>query len=275
MEKDPYQTIIEHFQSADKQLLAEAQASGSLDHPTDIGTEREQSVKRMLERFLPASCQVSRGGFLFNIRGDSSKQIDVIVTAGLAPRIESHSTDVVVAPLEDTIGVVEVKSHLDKQRLLEALDNLAALPRLEEPQSTLPPFLKEQDAHFWWDWPLKAIFAFDAISKETLWSHLQEYYKQHPDVPPENRVSLIYVVDQYTIHRITPGVQVINADGSVAENQPAPGEYRWFDNLANVGALAGFITELHQRAFVARLMIWPYRQWVANVVNRALGQSRK
>ena len=274
MNKDPYEAIIEHFQSADSQLLAEAVASGGLRHPTDTGTERERSVKRVLERFLPASCQVSRGGFLFNIRGESSRQIDIIVTAGMAPRLESHSRDVVVAPLEDTIGVAEVKSNLDKARLYEALDNIAALPKLEDPQSSLPPFLTEQSPHFWWNWPLKVIFGFDAVSKETLYSHLKAYYQERPDIPPENRPSLIYVIGQYTIHRITPGAQVLNADGSKAENQPAPGEYRWFDNMANVNAMAGLVTDLQERAFVARFMIWPYRQWATNVVERAMKQDR-
>ena len=272
MEKDPFQTIVEQFQSADKLLLSEALASGSLRHPTDTGTEREESVRRMLERFLPASCQVSRGGFLFNIHGDASKQIDIIVTAGLAPRFESLSKDVVVAPLEDTIGVAEVKSNLDKQRLFEALDNLAELPRLEDPQSTLSSSLKRPAPHFWWDWPVKMILAFKAVSKEVLLDHLSEYYRQHPGIPHENRVSLIYVVDQYTIHRMTPRVQVGNADGSVAENQPPPGDYHSFDNMANVAGLVDLVTQLQQRAFMARFMVWPYVEWVGKVVNKALAQ---
>ena len=175
-----------------------------------------------------------------------------------------------IAPLEGTIAVAEVKSNLDRERLYQALENIASIPRLSQPESAIAPYIKRPAKEFWWDWPYKIIFACDAVSKESLWRNVVEFYGNHPHIPQESRASMIYVLGQYIVVRMNPGLQVMNPDGSVPEGQPASGEYRWFDNSPDLTALVFTFTEIQRRALLANHMIWKYDEWINPLIDRIL-----
>ena len=102
---------------------------------------------------------------MFNVEGETSKQIDIIATSGATPRFEILPNLQAISPLEGTICVVEVKSKLDKENLTKALENFASLPRIADPGKALNPSIGNIQEHFWWDWPYKVIFAYDGIDK--------------------------------------------------------------------------------------------------------------
>ena len=273
MPDDAYLAVSSFFESAAQQLLADAQQNATLDNPTVVGSEREASIRSTLVRLLPSSCEVLSGGYLFDFEGNASRQIDIIVLSGSTPRFVAPHDGQAFAPIEGTIAVCEVKSQLDKERLTQALENFAALPVLQDPEKALAPYIKEPDAEFWWDVPYKVIFAFDALSPELLCQHLNDYYQQHADVPPECRPSMIHVLNRYFVMRMTPGMTVHNADGTVAPDQPEVGGYHPLTNQPDTMGLVWLVAQLQERVFFANHMLWRYNQWVNQLANRILSSD--
>ena len=270
MPADPYQLMVDQFRGVDDQLLADASTSKGLSNPTDVGTEREVAVMRMLERFLPSTCQLAQGGFLFNIRGDSSRQVDLIATGGNAPCIRSNSGNIAVAPVEDTVAVVEVKSKLDKNELNMALNNFASIPSIDSPDKRTAPYIKKPPDYFWWDWPYKLIVGFDGIRRELLVQYIQEFYDSNPDIPFHRRPSMIYIVKKYSVRRMSPDYKIVSEDGASTTDQPPIGTYRSFCERSNGAALMSFLMETQKRLFVGRNMLWPYEDGINNVAERAM-----
>lgn len=268
MPDDAYRAISSFFQSAAQQLLADARQSATLGNSTAIGSERETSIERTLKRLLPPSCEVLRGGYLFDLEGNSSRQIDIIVLSGTTPRFAALHGGQAFAPIEGTIAVCEVKSRLDKERLIQALDNFAALPVLKHPEATLPRYIKKPNTEFWWDLPYKAIFAFDAIDSSLLCQYLNEYYQQHANVPPACRPTMIHALNRYVVMRMTSGMTVYNADGSAAPDQPEVGEYHSFTNQPDTMGLVWLIAKLQGHIFFANHMRWQYDQWINQLADR-------
>ena len=263
MSTDAFAKMAEYFQSLVQELTSEARQAGLLQNPTAVGTGREEIFRRLLERHLPDNCEVFRGGYVFNVEGETSKQIDVIVTSGPTPRFEILPNLQAIAPLEGTICVGEVKTKLDKARLYEALENFASLPLITDPDKALSPNIQNVGEEFWWDWPYKVIFAYDAIDKETLYRHISEFYNERREIPQHRRPSLIHVLGKYIVVRWLPQMRTRNVVGGASSAiDTTVGDYRWFDTASDLAAMAYMFSSLQERAFLAYHMIWPYGQWI-------------
>ena len=267
MSSDAFPKMVEYFKSLVQEITSEARQAGLLQNPTAVGTGREEIFRRLLERHLPDNCEVFRGGYVFNVEGDTSKQIDVIVTSGATPRFEILPNVQSIAPLEGTICVGEVKTRLDKNRLDEALNNFASLPQIADTSQALNPMLNPKEEKFWWDWPYKVIFAYDAIEKETLLQYIQEFYHEKPEIPQECRPSLIHVLGRYMIVRWLPemGVRDVGDPSSLIDTPV--GEYRSFVKGSDLSAMAFMFSSLQKRAFLAYHMIWPYNRWIDRLLD--------
>ena len=263
MSTDAFAKMAEYFQSLVQELTSEARQAGLLQNPTAVGTGREEIFRRLLERHLPDNCEVFRGGYVFNVEGEASKQIDVIVTSGPTPRFEILPNLQAIAPLEGTICVGEVKTKLDKARLYEALENFASLPLITDSNKALSPNIQNVGEEFWWDWPYKVIFAYDAIDKETLYRHISEFYNERREIPQHRRPSLIHVLGKYIVVRCLPKMRTRNVVGGALSAIDTPvGDYRWFDTASDLAAMAYMFSSLQERAFLSYHMIWPYGQWI-------------
>ena len=142
MSTNTFPEMKKYFEAIVVELRSKAQQAILLKNTTAVGTKREEIYRQLLVRHLPSPCKVFRGGYVFNVKGERSKQTDVIVTAGSTPRFEIFPDQPEIAPLEGTIAVAEVKSRLDKERLLEALNNFASLPRIDNSDRALAPKIK-------------------------------------------------------------------------------------------------------------------------------------
>ncbi len=267
MSTDAFHKMTEYFQSLVQEITGEARQAGLLKNSTAVGTGREEVFRRLLERHLPDSCEVFRGGYVFNVKGEASKQIDVIATSGVTPRFEILPNLQAIAPLEGTICVGEVKTRLDKESLTKALDNFASLPQLADPGKALNPSIGNVQGHFWWDWPYKVIFAYDGIDKETIYQYISQYYSERPEVPQECRPSLIYVLGEYILVRLLPEMNIRDVEGSQFSVDRLVGNYRWFDTAADLSAMVYMFTSLQKRAFLAYHMIWNYDKWIDQFVD--------
>jgi hypothetical protein len=185
-------------------LRGHMDAAAIFPNPVDVGTAKEKIYAKVLEWHIPASCCVFLGGFVYNIDGEESKQIDVIVTNNICPQYRLLNQDgegKSFACVEGTIAAVSLKSYIDSPKLFDALDNLASIPskRRLDPKNErqIQPQISE-----YYDWPFKIIYAPNGVSEPTLREAISTFYDGHPSIPISRRPNLIHIADQgYSLFR--------------------------------------------------------------------------
>ena len=167
MKPNVFAALAAHFSSVADELRSQANQAGLLENSSAVGTEREDMYRAFLERHLPKMCEVFLGGYIFDMKGQASLQIDVIVTNGNTPRFQMPTGSRYIAPLEGTIGVAEVKSRLDKNSLQDALRKCASIPLMPDSEGLLAPDLRMRTG-LWQDMPYKIVFAYNGLKAETI-----------------------------------------------------------------------------------------------------------
>ena len=142
MRFDVFDHLKGHYASVADELRSKAEQTALLINPGDVGTDREGVYRAFLERHLPKTCDVFLGGYLFDLSGKSSSQMDVIVTSGNTPRFRMQDGSRHIAPLEGSVAVAEVKSRLDRDSLRDALEKCASIPRMPDRRGIVPLYLK-------------------------------------------------------------------------------------------------------------------------------------
>ncbi|MDE2730670.1 MAG: hypothetical protein OXI38_04655 [Bacteroidota bacterium] len=269
MKSDIFDHLIRHYASVAEELRSKAQQAAVLGNPTGIGTEREEIYRIILERYLPKQCDVFLGGYLFDRNGESSAQLDVIATAGNTLRFQMPEGNRHIAPLEGSIAVVEVKSRLDKNTLLDALEKFASIPPMPASEGIVAPHLRVPEDR-WRDMPYKIVFAYDGIHPSTLRQHIQEYYDHSPAIPIDRNPNLIHVLGKYLVVRTTGDMRVIAPDGQPDPIQPGISQYKTFMTSPDISALAWIFNELHQQAFLSSHLLFKYGQLYNKLMERIL-----
>jgi hypothetical protein len=124
MSKLFYERLKTYYSKIGEVLRGEADAASIFPNTTDIGMSRQRIYAEFLRLHLPSSCNVYFGGFLFNLDGEESDQIDVIVTSDICPQYNFHNPKgrgKSFACIEGSLAVVSLKSNLDSTQLKEAL----------------------------------------------------------------------------------------------------------------------------------------------------------
>ena len=157
----------------------------------------------VLRQHLPISCNVFLGGYLFNLGGDESKQIDIIVSDSLSLRFDALNKDgggKSFACVDGAIAALSIKSHLNKNEMVEALENIASIP----PGTPLDRTNADPHVDFtgMTDGMLKVIFALDGASVESTGRYLNDFYSSHPEIPINRRPNYIHVLGKYTWVRL-------------------------------------------------------------------------
>ena len=267
MSYDVFGELKDYYTSVAEELRNQASQAGLLRNPTAVGTEREDLYRSFLERHLPKVCDVFLGGYIFNASGKFSTQMDVIVTGGHAPRFRLAGGNRFNAPLEGTIGIVEVKTHLNRQTLEEALRGCASIPVMPAKQGIVSPMIRIDDNR-WNDMPYKIIFAYQGIEASTLNNHIEAFYSQNPQIPMYRRPHIIHVLNKYVVVRMTPDARVINADGSPDPNQPREGLYHTFSTAPDTMTMVWTLNELQSNAFLSNNLMYKYDKWINEIANR-------
>lgn len=117
------------FMQISAQLEAEFEKTKYIRHNTGKGTAREDAFHQFLHDYLPTR-YTSAKGEVVSVDGHVSNQCDVVIyDATQCPRLlaaDEHS----IFPLECVYGVIEVKSDLTSERLVEAYANLASIRKM-------------------------------------------------------------------------------------------------------------------------------------------------
>lgn len=267
MNRDVFHEIKNHYGAIAEELLNQANQARLLENPSDVGTEKEEIYLGFLKRRLARTCDAFLGGYVFDLQGNKSKQIDIIITNGNTPRFQMSGGNKQIAPLEGIIGIVESKSMLNRHELRDALKKCASIPEMPGPEGILSPFIKSNH-QLWFDMPYKIIFAYNGIEKETIVKHINDFYDEYNDVPVNRRPNIIHVLQKYVIFRTLPSMTVFNSDGSSDPNQPNIGEYRWFNLDSDIVAITWTLNALQDNNFMISHSLFKYSEWINGIVNR-------
>lgn len=257
-----FSRLLKYYEDVGKVLRGEAEAAAIFPNSSDVGGSREQIYVDFLKQHAPSKCNIFQGGFIFDMSGNESKQMDVIVTTDTAPRFNFHNKNdngKSFSPVEGTLGAFSIKSTLDKNQLFEALRGIASIPMTADLKGRVNPLIRIREYE---DWPLKVIYANNGISAEELWKHLHEFYAAH-DVPFSRRPNFIHVAGKYLIVKITKGMLPSNEDGS--ESNAKENTFWVSANRPDVQAIAWTIDALQSKAMQTNHIAFDYSEIVQNL----------
>lgn len=245
-------------------LRGEADAASVFANTTDIGMSRELAYAEFLNQHAPSKCNVFLGGFLFDDDGVESKQLDIIVTTDTAPRFNFHNKDgsgKSFSPVEGTLGVVSVKSTLNRAELFDALAGIASIPptRSLDGRVNFLLTIKNYD-----DWPVKIVYASKGIAPETLLAHLNEYYIANPAIPLNRRPNFIHVAGSCLIVRAQEGMS-LHDRGSGTAGLLAIGTYHLVTTDSDLQAIVWALNQLQQNATASTHILFSYGSLINKV----------
>ena len=113
--------------------------AGTLIHPGEFGMYREKIVAELLKPFLPSKLAVGTG-FIITCQNNISTQCDIIIyDKENTPIIENGEQR--FFPIECVVGVIEVKSVLNKSKFKEALQKLSNIKKLRSDIPSRNPYI--------------------------------------------------------------------------------------------------------------------------------------
>jgi hypothetical protein len=113
-------------------LNGHAEASAIFPNTTDNGQSKERIFCEIMRLHAPVSCHIFQGGYVFDINGNESKQIDLIVTDHNSLKYDLHNKSgdgKAFSCIDGTIAAISIKSNLSKNELFDALKNIASIPQ--------------------------------------------------------------------------------------------------------------------------------------------------
>lgn len=245
-------------------LRGEADAASVFANTTDIGMSRELAYVEFLKQHAPSKCNVFLGGFLFDEDGLESKQLDIIITTDTAPRFNLNNKDgsgKSFSPVEGTLGVVSIKSTLNKAELFDALDGIASIPPTKSLEGRVNILLSIPNYD---DWPLKVVYASKGLSPETLLAHLNEYYITNTEIPINRRPNFIHVAGSCFIARIQQGMSMRDRSSGTA-TPLAPGTYCLVTADSDLQAIVWTLNQLQVNATASAHILFSYSSLVNKI----------
>jgi hypothetical protein len=173
-------------------LASIARDAGQLEHPGLIGQTREDLfVKALGEHLIPARFAVGNGRVI-GIDGELSNEADVIYYDFLnCPKFAGGAP--AIFPSLGVHGIVEIKSRLDKSKLLDGLSKIAKFKRLYRKESYHPFGSRHVVRGLADPKPFGIIFAYGSEpSLEAIKSNVEQFDKT---IQPDERAELIAVLD--------------------------------------------------------------------------------
>lgn len=174
--------------------------SKNILHNGSKGTVRENIVNKVIRPFLPA-CYGLSGGEAFDSEGNTSKQLDLVVYDSVFSYIIPYIDNYIQFPCESIYGNIEIKSFLNKDELMKAIDNIKSMKSL-----------KREGTHSWTVTPLVSIkinglpdntdrnpyfgiiFAYDSVEALTVLNYLENL-----DIPSNLLPNAIVLYSKRTI----------------------------------------------------------------------------
>lgn len=194
--------LRDYYQKIADSMSSEKEGSNIFANMSDRGISREDILKDFLKKHLPLRCDVIKGGFIFDANGKESNQIDLIITNDLTLQFRQYddfnSNGKSFNYIEGCYAAISVKSLLNKDGLIDSLNNLASIPNMPDIKAKINPSLKLANTMDIEAMPLKIVFAFTGIEMTTIQEYMEEYYSKN-NIPKSRRVNIIVVNNRYII----------------------------------------------------------------------------
>lgn len=250
---DIFDRLATYYQRVTDALAGNISAASVFLNSTDVGTSIEEIYAEFLRRHLPSSCEVNLGGFVFDENSSESKQLDVIITGRSAPRFSLGGSKFFY-PLEGTIGVVSIKSRLNKSEISDALSNIASIPSMGSLDGKVPITFSVPNYR---DWPYRFVLAKQSINSNTLQGHIDSYYKSHPEIPDNRKHVIIQVLNDFAlIHKTNLAWGDQKNKSFVYTNIDS--EYVKIDLNSDVFCISNTVNDLTTKSIVNAQMIHDY-----------------
>lgn len=172
-------------------------------HAATKGSEAEKVLREFLNKHMPQRFKAATG-ILIDSNNDLSKQTDVIIYDALTSPVYRYSEDAMILPIDTVASVIEVKSRLTGDELLDCYRKIASVKSLKKrPSSEMD--LKATGSGLKMSATLGVIFAFTSdISIETAGKKMGELNGQFdPRLWPDMLVLLDVGTVNYVIQ--SPG----------------------------------------------------------------------
>jgi hypothetical protein len=176
------------FKMTSKILEIEYQRSGLLKHAGMKGIEREAFISNFLERTFPKKYIIGTGEII-DSKNNISKQADIVIYDEFMPIFDYGKCKHFLSG--GTLVHIEVKSRLDSEELLNALELIKTIKNLNrdiDSGLSIFPIATNKIPSF--------IFAYEGISKETFKKTFSEFYKDEKNI--DMYVDCVCVLNQYT-----------------------------------------------------------------------------
>ena len=268
-----YARLKSYYLSVAAALRGEADAAAIFANSSDRGTSREAVYAEFIRQHAPSTCRVNFGGFVFGMDGTESSQLDILVVANTTPRYDFHGnlTNKSFSPVDGTIGVVSVKSMLDKAQLEDSLNGFASIAAYSETVTSPSPLIKKPDLA---DWPFKIIYSTDGISLTTLLKHLNAFYEAKPEIPLGRRPNLIHVAGKYVIVRTFDKTILWNP--TTKQSRPTEaGQFVAATSESDFQGLVAAVDELTKRAITATQLLFDYSHMAHQLYGAPIPQKDK
>jgi len=164
MENKP--TLLDYFEQKSKTLLSNFELSRQQNASSNLGKNRENFVKDFLKIVLPPRLKNIYDGEIIDKDGKKTGQLDLLIIRDDAPCIDYGGSNSYLA--EGVFAVIEIKSNLDKTKLLEAKKTLEKVSIL----SINPSSIMMGGFHI--GRPLRIVFAYSGSEIDTLFGNLSE-----------------------------------------------------------------------------------------------------
>jgi hypothetical protein len=194
-------TRDEIFKKAAQLMRAQFQELSVNPHNALRGGEAEDIIRRFLNAHIPKRFSVG-SGFILDPKGAVSRQTDVVVYDAFNCPVYRASETAAIYPSNNVAMVVEVKSTLDKDELVDAWQKIAAVKQLAKHRAD-GPGVKAQTVGF--------VFAF--ASKTSLGAIADNYRELFNKNGIGHHIDAIFVLD---LGFVTLAAQLPNRPGEWA-----------------------------------------------------------
>lgn len=187
------------------------QKTAQIPHPGEKGRGREDVVRSFLRDYLPKRFDVG-SGFVVDATGGVSRQIDVVLYDRLSAPVFPVTESQRFFPAECVAGAVSIKSTLDRRSLVDAVENLISVAKLNRFASGRPevvfggvpsPFEHSAFRGYPTEPIFTAVWAFDSPPIDTVARNLHEV---NQELDPFHRTQLIGVLNRGVVTYLDEGI---------------------------------------------------------------------
>lgn len=170
------------FNLISQKMMADFNISAHFHHNGNRGDYREETLKNFLENGkLPKQYKLGNGEVISSY-SQTSKQTDLIIYDNNKSIIFEATDSIQIYPIETIYGIIEIKSKLSKQKLIEGLDNIKSLKQMHSPSYISKKLGRISTVTYANTPPFGVIFAYDlgGNSLDSLQENLKEWCAKNP-----------------------------------------------------------------------------------------------